>query len=106
MRVGKYNTTECTQNQGCPSSNKTLFLYQCRHTTNLKCLWLRDRCEPVKLCPLTPHLHGDNLFWPTSSLFFNNKALQKKHCIMFVSSDIIEANYNWTGAVVLKTWGH
>lgn len=61
--------------------------YQYRHTTNLKCLWLRDRCEPIKLCPLTPHLHGDNLFWPTRSLFFNNKALQKDHCIMLVSSD-------------------
>lgn len=42
-----------------------LFLHQRRRTSNLKCLWLRDRCEPVKLCPLTPHLHGDNLFWPT-----------------------------------------
>lgn len=25
---------------------------------------------------------------------------------MFVSSDITEANNDWTGAVVLKTWGH
>lgn len=106
MWVGKYNTTECTQNWGCPSSNETIFLYQHRHTTNLKRLWLRDRCEPVKWCPLTLYLHGNNLFWPASSLLFNNKALQKKHCIMFVSFDIREANDNRNGAVVLKTWGH
>jgi hypothetical protein len=51
---------------------------------------------------LTPHLHGDNLFWPTSSLFFNNKALRKKHCIILVSSDVTEAEDNWTAALVLK----
>lgn len=75
-------------------------LHQYRQTANLKCLWLRDRCEPIKLCPLTPHLHGDNLFWPTSSLF-NNKALQKEHCIILVSSDIIEAKDNWTKAMTM-----
>lgn len=62
--------------------------------------------SPWNYAPWLTHLHGENLLWPTSSLFSNNKGLQKEHCIMLVLLDIIEANDNWTREVILKAGGH